>query len=685
MDLVLAFFFWLLVLLGTDRIIVPNRHGNRLDVADKQWHLTSPTPYDPPLAYGGWLQAKALGAKIGAIIRERIQEDEEAARIAAQNDSPGRRKRRKYKVVLHSSPFLRCIQTSIAVSAGLAQDSTPFEASMDGGQFPSSHESLDGSRATTMTHFSGACGTQHPLRKTPLRLDAFLGEWLNPGYYELIAHPPESVMMLAGAKADLLRREDYSQYPGFNLPTSPNASGQLWSTGGTPGTPSGNSTPRSNGLDGLPALATSLPIGGQASNSSSTAAPRDASPVGYVSPMPNYAISSGATIPLGFVAHARDKCVDIDYQWDSMREPLDWGTGGTFPEEWAIMHKRFRNGLQALIDWYSTEEDPTGMVTKTFMRMVPTAPTEADGPADDEEEVETESIVILVSHGAGCNAMIGAITHQPALTEVSTASLTMAVRKPGKESPDALADDGMDHMPWDKSQGLIPIHRFYDMRLTGSTEHLRSSTSTPNTARPSALASALSGTRGRHANSLSSALSNVSYFEFSENRSSSANASMGGIRRDSSSLSSRPSLGLGSNIGGITVGSGRSAFSSSISKPLTLTRPASMGLWSPITPPGEGEDDEDDNMLPNFGDSNTVSKSTQALANPTPTPSSPADSKHEADLSASIPTASLKPLPSPKGSIEGEKMATIPQLGLGLGGLWGASPISSPMEDAINA
>ncbi len=122
------------------------------------------------------------------------------------------------------------------------------------------------------------------------------------------------------------------------------------------------------------------------------------------------------------------------------------------------MHKRFRTGLQALVDWYSTEADPADMVTKMVTRKSPanSGESETETAAKDDEEVETESIVILVSHGAGCNAMIGAITHQPALTEVSTASLTMAVRKPGKESSDALDDDPMEHLSREKTEGLIP-------------------------------------------------------------------------------------------------------------------------------------------------------------------------------------------------------------------------------------
>ncbi|KAI5298003.1 hypothetical protein KEM56_004385, partial [Ascosphaera pollenicola] len=49
-------------------VVIIARHGTRLDSVDKHWHLTSPTPYDPPLTYGGWTQARALGAKIASLL-----------------------------------------------------------------------------------------------------------------------------------------------------------------------------------------------------------------------------------------------------------------------------------------------------------------------------------------------------------------------------------------------------------------------------------------------------------------------------------------------------------------------------------------------------------------------------------------------------------------------------------------
>src|SRR5690349_3719012 len=62
------------------------RHGARLDAADKSWHLTSPTPYDPPLTYGGWSQAKALGQRIAALLHERDTQQADEAKTASAHD-----------------------------------------------------------------------------------------------------------------------------------------------------------------------------------------------------------------------------------------------------------------------------------------------------------------------------------------------------------------------------------------------------------------------------------------------------------------------------------------------------------------------------------------------------------------------------------------------------------------------
>ncbi|KAK3323754.1 hypothetical protein B0T19DRAFT_213147 [Cercophora scortea] len=599
------------------------RHGFRLDAADKQWHLSSPTPYDPPLTYSGWQQAKALGVRIASIIRER-----ETAAGKQTTDPSGTRKRKRYKVVLHSSPFLRCIQTSIAISAGLAQESTPFDSSpADEIPRPSTPVLSPRSRPTVVTDaLDSSSPPPNPnrpvsIRRSVLRLDAFLGEWLSPTYFELITPPPGSAMMLASARADLLRREDYASYPNFS-PHSHVHSNSQGSQGGRLWNPINRadflsaSVPGSDMLDPLSSSPGSTGSLGLQSRRVSLAQSSESS--GYVSPIPHYAISNNNTIPPGYVAHARDACVDIDYQWDSTRSPLNWGDGGSFPEEWTSMHKRFRKGLQSLVDWYSTAENPTEMVTKTAASFTRRDSVEDDECAvEDDDDVETESIVILVSHGAGCNALIGAITHQPVLTEVGMASLTMAVRKPAPDDGERVhfgSPKGSSHS--------IVMHERYELPIFASTDHLRSPAQTPVPSRHASIAGVFGGNRGRYSNSFSSSLSNFSLGDSAASRTSSANAALSGLRRVSNPPHASPRLNLGMNnrndAGGITVGSGITSFAATT--PSRFSQRPSVGLWSPTLIRDEEEDEDEDNMLPNFDfgapSSNPAAASSDTNATP---------------------------------------------------------------------
>lgn len=165
---------------------------------------------------------------------------------------------------------------------------------------------------------------------------------------------------------------------------------------------------------------------------------------GYAPPTPGYAICPSDPIPSGYVAHARDACLRVDYQWDSMRNP-NWGDGGAYGEEWSTMHGRFRRGLMNMVDWYG-DHDP---------------PSECNGAseeAEDEADADTDTVLIIITHGAGCNALIGALTGEPVLVDVGTASLTMAVRK----ETDA-----------ERSQSSDDLSQEYALKLVASADHLR--------------------------------------------------------------------------------------------------------------------------------------------------------------------------------------------------------------------
>ncbi|OLN97588.1 hypothetical protein CCHL11_01009 [Colletotrichum chlorophyti] len=681
------------------------RHGARLDAADKKWHLTSPTPYDPPLTYGGWQQSKALGIRIANILRQA-----EADLNTTSNTSSGRsssadsqKKRRKFKVVLHSSPFLRCVQTSVAISAGLAQApplSTP--------SYPPSSPSVNPSASPFILPASVAeevdplstdpndVKSEPPkknIKKATLRLDAFLGEWLSPEYFELITPPPGSAMMLAGAKADLLRRENISSHDQIvdqvNVHHHANSVGQaqsqLWNSPKFRAAPERSGSTDSNapsilGLDNVSNMAGALPRSRADSTASSSsqrvrfALPEPGNPNdGYISPSPNYAISSSAKIPDGYVAHARDACLSVDYQWDSMRDPLDWGDGGKYGEEWTSMHQRFRKGVQKLVDWYTTAEHPAEMVTKTVRT---SHNDDSECAIDDEDDENVESVVILVSHGAGCNALIGAITHQPVLLDVGMASLTMAVRKPGRESEPSGLDTPVsepDVDPLSGAKGVIPVHHYYDLKMFANTDHLRQAPSaTHNLSRAPSTASNNSQNgpahpRGRVPTVSSYTPSPVTFnpesFAFPGSRSNSANASLGSMRRtphNSGSLPRTPAL----NTTGITVGSGTTSF----------TKPSptlSVGLWSPITPKNDTEEEEEeDDLFPDFDHRKklaALSKPANEIVKP-PTPE-----RKETQLGGptKVPVR-FQQISRPASRDGTDDENKVPKGDFGNGGLWGA-------------
>lgn len=491
------------------------------------------------------------------------------------------------------------------------------------------------------------------IRKTILRLDAFLGEWLSPSYFEFITPPPESVMMLASAKADLLRREDYTHYPNLVSHTHTDSQGQLWSPTTRESSTSPANNNQSSGSGSTPNSAKSLPI----SPSPNSGSDQQGQPgeVGYVSPVPHYAVSSNNTIPPGYVSHARDACVAIDYQWHSTRSILDWGDGGTFPEEWASMHKRFRAGVQSLVDWYSTTEMPTRPVTRTVRR------ESVDDSMDDDEDVETESVVILVSHGAGCNALIGAITHQPVLMDVAMASLTMAVRKPDTEH---ATYSGV-------SRNTSPVHELYDLKLFANTDHLRSPVATPTSQR-SSTPGGPNNVRGRHS-SFSTSVNTFSWNDSPMSRNSSANAGLGGPRKSPNNEATVPRLSFAVSTGGITVGSGVTSFAAT--RPSHLGRTGTSGLWSPIGTHFEDEDEDDDLPALNFAFDKAPSPANVPKVEPSPqrgrdTKPLPRDGNPAVDFSAnsgSSLSAERSPRPEPE------------QLGPGTGGLWG---VPRPPDDA---
>ena len=409
---------------------------------------------------------------------------------------PHQGKRRRHKVIIHTSPFLRCVQTSIAISAGMSQYQGLSQAEgrtskAKPQQMHSGSPYLHGSDQGNTPHLAAILEpgeeASEPGRVVPerqpviskafLRVDAFLGEWLSPDYYDTITPPPGSVMMVAGAKADLLRRgEPVDNLQGSALSASqghfPGGWGSGWSGFGSRAETNkvDVSVPDLSNLSIRPSLpkrtlATTY-ASAESTITKASLKKLDTTAVlerkGYVPPTPSYAISPLDSIPPGYVAHARDACVDVDFQWDSMRDPQEWGNGGEYGEEWSSMHKRFRKGLQNMIMWYRTHDLPK---TPSDSPGGQSHQQDLDGSNDDED---IDTVLILVTHGAGCNALIGALTNQPVLLDVGMASLTLAVRKDASNKNASSEDDSRR-----KSSIDFGISDDYDVRLVASTEHLR--------------------------------------------------------------------------------------------------------------------------------------------------------------------------------------------------------------------
>ena len=623
---------------------MPCRHGSRLDAADKSWHLTSPTPYDPPLTYGGFSQARQVGNQISSILEQAKAESE---RSGVWN---GRRKR--FKVVIHSSPFLRCVQTSIGISAGLAQTTSDAVVS--------NLSELIVPREMPQTH------AQFQFKSTLLRLDSFLGEWLSPEYFEMITPPPGQGLMLAAAKAELLRRADYSAYTTDTVPRPApqprTSSGSLWQ--------SPVASPASSDSD------FGVNVFGMAGALPAPTEPRK----GFMPLRPLHGVASNRAIPEGFVAHARDSCVTVDYQWDSMRAPLDFGDGGKFGEEWPSMHKRFRGGIRKLVNWYAAADSPADTLSKMS--------TSTPGAATEElPEEDVETVVVLVSHGAGCNALIGAITHQPVLMDIGIASLTMATRKPNISYEELLANTPPLSDPSIKT--LVPVHQLYDMRMSASTEHLRV-TSAPTISRSSTPTTnawnSTAGPRGRTATMGGPVMSPFTYsdpFAIAGSRSSSASSTIGPPISISTRRESAPQRPMPRGFGG----------TGKVSPPLGT----SHGMWAPVPSSlrlmDDGSDDSDEfgAAMPDFDQSRFSATDSPKQAE-SPTSTGPSLSINTSLTGPSVASLDMSARHSPTppmfaGPIkiqtdmgrEPDSDKTVEevramQLGAGLGGLWGRPP-----------
>lgn len=458
------------------------RHGARLDAADKNWHLTSATPYDPPLSYGGWLQSRTLGAQIINLLES--QENEESPEGTDARHLPsfrGPSSKRKRRIIIHSSPYLRCLQTAIAVSAGISQHFPETDVILPSkpSAIPNPKSHTTGKGRASVHGFNAGPGIPSAIpndHRCLLRVDAFLGEWLTASYFEEISPPPKSERMVTAAKAELLRRD--SIVPEADMKSTKPAVGHFpggWgkADGSTPPDETSSTQASTDWRKSRAASHDTLQSAdapGTRRMPSKINTSLSSIPDGlYTPPTPSYAISPSEPIPTGYVSHAREACIRIDYQWDSMREPQGWGNGGEYEEEWSTMNSRFAIGLERMVSWYSNH-DPSIAYNRPRRHSQFLDNTGDTGPTDEEDPMET--VLVIVTHGAGCNALISAIKGETTLVNVGTASLTLAVLKDSEKTSIKSSDFGGPVVPH-YTDGEQSVLRDYSLQLVASMEHLR--------------------------------------------------------------------------------------------------------------------------------------------------------------------------------------------------------------------
>ena len=545
-------------------------------------------------------------------------------------------------------------------------------------------------------------------RKSTLRVDAFLGEWLNPEYYDQILPPPPSPMMVATAKAELLHNDSVDIFTPAMSQTS-SSGGSLWSAANATATtiptttasresPLDDWSPVDEAMPTSPTSPTSPTLRRRASQSSAgstggrlkspfkpestlqpltSTLPKPETAV-YHPPQPHYAVSTSEQIPRGYVSHAKTACTNVDYQWDSSKPPQAWGDGGEFGEEWSSMHKRFRRGLNHLIQWYSRHDADDRGEDEADHR---SHPKHLD---DDEEE---DVVVIMVTHGAGCNALIGALTGQPVLLDVGMASLTMAVRRDdappittyasttGRIAPSP--EQAQPNGPVRRGSLDLGLRSIYDMKLVASSEHLRPGVGSGSPSmRPidtNKQAFIDNYTRNRLAPQGEPPRSNTS-------------SALGSIRRPSAFNSLPQVAGVPDRSSSLPPGDDSPVTTGLWTPPMARTpnfaplQPSHLHLAEPMRP-GMFTSNSDVTMLPlpspalptegknvhfDFG---TASQSETA------SDEAQAPESSDGDVATQLPTSSELGLPSP-----GDTVPTNLSRGMSQQGLWGAKPSGARPE-----
>ncbi|KAJ6126530.1 hypothetical protein N7523_002142 [Penicillium sp. IBT 18751x] len=236
------------------------------------------------------------------------------------------------------------------------------------------------------------------------------------------------------------------------------------------------------------------------------------------------------------------------------------------------MHERVHDGFRRMVDWYRRQDGPSADPSN-FM----------SNGADKSPRKET--VLIIITHGADCNALISSLAGHSVLLDINTASLTLAVRRDRLRSTAPLSESA-SNSPVSRDDF---VSREYALQLVASTDHLRAGVN------PSQL----------------TALSSPSAPQ---------PVSAPAIPTYRNRFGTRPSMLQGSFAVGSTPGTSLSPRSWSLAPQSPVARGPS-GLWGASAP--ADKDDEMEDFVPNFGDPRPVSHDSPDTEGSVDKPSGP--------------------------------------------------------------
>lgn len=127
---------------------------------------------------------------------------------------------------------------------------------------------------------------------------------------------------------------------------------------------------------------------------------------GSITPPPSDNHESLRGSSLAWLSQNAPKGVTIDYTWNS----ASMGSSGEYGESWTNMHARITAGLESLLNYYNTDSQH---IQKH---------RHIQKPQHAQQQQPSPTTLMVVSHGAACNPLLGTLLHVPILSVIGLAS-----------------------------------------------------------------------------------------------------------------------------------------------------------------------------------------------------------------------------------------------------------------------